>query len=160
MNIPFYLYPLTFGIVSFITTFITFYIILLPRYGLVAKLIPGLFSHLDRLDTLPLEQEITPLLEDKISHFMNDLTAQIPMGSMILNGSLGQSIKSKAKLAALETLPELKSKGLEKGQQLLIQKQHQYWKRLLLKYGATLALLSGVLGALCGLLLYLCCRSS
>lgn len=155
MDIPFYLFPLSFAIVAFLTTFATFYLILLPEIGLFAKASPQLISQLDNLDDQLLQNEITPLLEEKIDEFLIDLTGQIPMGSMILSGSLGKSIKGKAKAAVLAMVPDLKKKGLEKAQEMALQKQQELWKKVLWNYGGLLALFSGAFGALLGVLLAL-----
>ncbi len=152
MNISFYLFPLTFGLISFISTFIVFYLIIIPKKGFIAKTSPKLLSYLQQIDDQLLQNEIAPFLEDRIEGFLRDLVGQIPMGAMIFNSSLSQTLKRKAHNAILEMIPDLKIRGLEKAQEAALQKQQELWKEVLWKYGGVLSLVSGGIGAILGCL--------
>jgi hypothetical protein len=154
MSLSFYLFPLLFGLISFLSTFSVFYLILIPKKGFIAKTSPQLISHLHQVDDQLLQNEITPFLEERIEGFLRDLVGQIPMGSMIFNSSLSQSLKRKAHNAILEMVPDLKKRGLEKAQEAALQKQQELWKGVLWKYGGLLSLLSGGIGAVLGVLVW------
>lgn len=152
------LIPLLFAFTSFIGTFATILALFLPNKGFLTKQLPSLFDHLGEtamLQPRKLEEELSPVIEEKISDLLEDITAQIPMGSMLVSGSLGKTLKERAKTAILKMLPELKEKGLSKSEEWAMRKWNQHGFTLLLKYGTLAALFSGIMGGICGLIVWM-----
>jgi hypothetical protein len=153
LNNNYYLVPLLFALTSFVSTFATIFALFLPNKGFLIKRLPSLFKHLSNSEPLQpqkLEQKISPLLDEKVSDLLTNITSQIPMGSMLLSGSLGKTLKEKAKAGIVDMLPELKEKGLAKGEEWVIEFWNQRGFILLLKYGTLVALFSGVVAGICG----------
>lgn len=149
--------PIIIGLFSFVASFLTIFLLLLPATNLLSYALSPLFSELENLDSHLIEEELTPLIDEKISQFLLDFASQIPMGSMLLKGSLGQNLKEKGKKAVLELIPEIKKRGIKKGKDYLIQAQQKHWRRWLLKQGTLFSSVSGLIATFFALVLCSCC---
>ncbi len=58
---------------------------------------------------LDLEKEITPLLDIRLDHFIDDLKEQIPLGDIFLMDPLANKLKQKVKAAIIKSLPGIKN---------------------------------------------------
>ncbi len=150
MNYYMFLIPFITGFVSLLTTFLLVCIFLYPRKGVLVKLIPIFFNEIRALDNLKIQEELTPVLDEKIGDFLDGLSSQIPMGSMLLSGSFAETLKSKARGQILSMVPELKELAIQKGEKILRKKLEENWKIGIFKYGLFLSLIGGILGTILG----------
>ena len=67
-----------------------------------------------KIQQLDLESEVSPLLDQRLNHLVEQLKGQIPMGEFFLTGSIAERLKVLAKDEILQILPEVKTHLIEK----------------------------------------------
>lgn len=88
----------------------------LIRQALLEKIqmIMPSYSITQKIEELDLEKEVAPLLDQRLDQLIAQLKGQIPMGNVLLSGSLTEGIKRRIKEEILRTLPELKERLAKK----------------------------------------------
>lgn len=63
-----------------------------------------------------LENEVSPLLDQRLNRLVEQLKKQVPMGEFFLSGAFVERLKERAKEEILQVLPEIKERLLAKGE--------------------------------------------
>ncbi|MFI5343430.1 MAG: hypothetical protein ACHQUC_04330 [Chlamydiales bacterium] len=67
-----------------------------------------------KMDALDLAEEVGPFLDLRLDQITKQMAAQIPMGELLLSGSLGQKMKMNIRNEIYKILPELKEQLIER----------------------------------------------
>lgn len=120
MNYYLFLLPLFTALVAWLSTLIFLYAFVrwvipkkqIPLQQALVQLLRGsidLKPVLLKMEALDFESELGPLIDRRLDHLIDQFKPLVPMGEVLLSGSLAIRLKKRAKEEFLEAIPEIKS---------------------------------------------------
>jgi|GEM_PF-4023693 len=86
----------------------------------IRKITERLNFYLDReLQAYPLENEVEPIVDEKLDRMIQSFKEQIPMGGMFLSGKLVTGLRSQAKHELISAVPLFKAKLKERAEETI-----------------------------------------